>query len=127
MPDLDVSDVLLDPVLASRFTVNRRTETMAGNGRPVVTLKSIQNVVGIITSASPDDLERLDDHQRMGRNLVVVTKFRLIGPAPGKQPDTIEWQGNTFIVKEIDPYSQYGQGFIQAIVGSIDSIDQAAP
>ncbi len=58
-------------------------------------------------------------------NLCVVTKFRLRGPTPGYQPDIIVWYGNEFIVKQLDPYPQYGQGFMQAIVGSVKHIDAA--
>ncbi len=67
----------------------------------------------------------------MGRNLVIVTKFRLRGPAKDGstqyQPDLITWEGDSYVVKTIDPYPQYGAGFIQAIVGSMDSVDQTVP
>ena len=123
MPDLDVSDVLLDPTLADRFIVKRRPATTNEHGRVVTTPEIIPKVIGVVTAASPTDLDRLDDNQRMGRNLSVVTKFRLRGPATGYQPDIVVWYGNEYVVKDIQPYPQYGVGFIQAIVGSMDSMD----
>lgn len=123
MPDLDVSDVLLDPSLADRFVVKRRPTGTNSHGRVETQPEIIPRVLGVVTVASPTDLERLDDNQRMGRNLSVVTKFRLRGPAQGFQPDIVLWYGNDYVVKDVQPYPQYGAGFIQAIVGSMDSMD----
>lgn len=127
MPNLDVSDVLLDPDLADRFTVKRRPAGTNAHGRVETTPEIIPRVLGVVTAASPTDLERLDDNQRMGRNLSVVTKFRLRGPATGYQPDIVLWYGNDYVVKDVQPYPQYGAGFIQAIVGSMDSMDNPLP
>lgn len=127
MAYLDVSDVLLDPELADIFTVIRRAEAVSSKGRSTLTPTTIPNVIGVICAAHGNDLDRLDDSQRMGRHISIVTQFRLIGPAPGQQPDNIEWQGDTFVILTIEPYPQYGKGFIQAIAGSVDMIDQPTP
>lgn len=129
MPFLDVSDVLLDPDFASRFDIKRRAETVGSNGRPVVTETLIKKQVGVFTVASPNDLDRLSEEDRMGRNFVLVTKARLLGPSQSAagvkyKPDLVVWQGNSYIVKTMEPYTQYGAGFVQAIVGSIDMLDQ---
>lgn len=121
---LDVSDVLLDPMLASTFDVNRRVEVISNKGRVEITETLFSDVVGVVCTASKNDLDRLDDNQRMGRHLSIVTRFRLRGPSPGYQPDTVVWNGDTFVVQYVDVYTDYGFGFIQAIVGSMDSIDQ---
>ena len=125
MAYLDVSDVLLDPTLTDVFTVTRRAETVNGFGESVTATSTYDGVVGVVCTASPNDLERLPEMDRMGRHLSVVTRFRLQGPAPGFKPDLIEWNGDAFVVEAVDPYPQYGAGFVQAIVGSIDSIDEA--
>lgn len=124
---LDVSEILVDPDLADRFTVKRRTEVIDDFGRASTTDETFEGVIGVVTSANPNDLMRLPEAQRMDRNFCIVTKFRLIGPAPGKQPDTILWYGSTLVVKDIQPYPQYGAGFIQAIAGSMDIIDPVTP
>ena len=60
----------------------------------------------------------------MGRNLSIVTAFALQGPSPNFLPDRVVWNGDTYVVKWIDPYKRYGAGgFVQAIIGSIDSQD----
>lgn len=124
MPYLDVSDVLLDPTLAMGFSVIRRVETIGNNGRASLSETRFDDIIGVVTSSSRNDLQRLPEDQRAGRHLTVITKFRLQAPTPGKQPDVVVWGGNRFVVKELDPYPQYGAGFIQAIVGSMDSIDE---
>lgn len=122
-PMMDFSECVLDPMLADTFAVNRRTEIIDDFGQVNMTTRTTYNVPGIVTAAGPNDLERLDDNQRMGRHLVIVTAFRLRGPAPGYQPDTIAWRGDTFVVKTVDPYPQFGSGFVQVIAGSMDSED----
>lgn len=121
---LDFSDVLFDADLCDTITVKRRAETIGTNGRPVFTPQIIPNIVAVVTSAGKNDLERLPEDQRMGRNLCIVTNFKLRGPSPNYQPDTITWNGDDFIVKFLDPYPQFGSGFIQVIAGSVDVIDQ---
>lgn len=127
MPGLDVSEALTDPFFMDTFTVNRCAETISSKGRSVITRTPILDVGGVVCVAHGNDLERLPESQRMGRNLSIVTKFPLIGPAPGKQPDEIIWRGGTYLIKSLDPYPQYGAGFVQAIAGSTDVIDTPTP
>lgn len=125
---ISVREVLLDPDITDLILVSRRRETVSmSTGRSeIVVEKEFPNTQAVVCAASPNDLERLDDSQRMGRNLSIVTTFPLRGPSPGYQPDLISWHGDLFIVKLVDPYPQYGE-FVQAIAGSIDSIDMAPP
>lgn len=127
MPQLDVSDVLLDPAIADVFDVTRRVQALTAKGRTTTSPSVFKNVRGVVTAAHGNDLERLDDSQRMGRNMSVVTKFALRGPAQVTgtkfQPDLVIWAGDTYVVKAVDPYERYGRGFVQAIIGSIDIID----
>jgi hypothetical protein len=125
MPYLDLSDAILNPDLAHRFRVLRRTDRVQDDGRTQIDVEhSFIDVVGVVTMASPDDLQRLPEDQRMGRHLQIVTRFALRGPSPGHQPDLIEWGGDQFVVKWFDPYPQFGSGFYSAVVGSIEAIDQ---
>jgi len=135
MAELDVGDILLDNMIADPFTITRRIQEVNSKGRLNPTTELIEEnddetpLVGVFTIASPNDLERLDDSQRMGRNFSLVTRVRLYGPskaASGRQylPDIVHWQGNDFLVKNVEPYTQYGAVFIQAIVGSQDMVDR---
>lgn len=123
MPWLDVSDIVCDPMFADVFTVLRRGQTVNDFGEVVIVETPNTPVYGTITMAGPDDLQRLDDSQRMGRVISCITKFRLIGPAPNLQPDVILWQGSRYVVAWLDLYNRYGAGFMQSIAVSMDLID----
>ena len=127
MPFLNVSRAIRNPMFADSFQVKRRKQTIGSNGRTVVSA-TILSKRGVVCATNPADLERLDDNQRMGRHLSIVTEFRLFGPAKDSssqqyQPDIIVWRGDNYIVQSLEPYTSYGPGFVEAIVGSIDSID----
>lgn len=131
MPFLDVaSETLLDPMIADRFTVKRRLETVDNHGRSTVATTTTGGIIGVVTAASPNDLERLDDMDRAGRHLSIVTKFALQMVAKDSagnkyKPDLVNFQGNDYVVKYVDPYWKFGGvgGFTQAIVGSINHVD----
>lgn len=123
MPLLNVTSVLTNPDLMDKFVVNRRTETIGPNGRSAVAEQTF-NASGIVTAGSPNDLNRGDGFQTQGRSLTVVTKFRLQGEVTGRQPDTVVWRGDTFVVRAVDAYPHFGTGFFQAECTSTDKVDQ---
>ena len=128
MAFLDVSDVLLDPDFTNSFVVQRRLETVDVNGRSQVQTFSAPSF-GVVTAASPNDLERLPESDVYRRVISIVTKFKLRGEtkdASGNnwKPDLIVWQGDHYLVREIDLYSQFGAGFIQALCSSEDLVDK---
>lgn len=128
---MDMSDALTDPDMLDKFNVIRRPETVSvssGLGSTIPT--TFKNIRGVVSAAHGNDLERLDDADRMGRNISVVTQFALRGPskdAAGQdyKPDLIVWRGGTYVVKTLDPYPQFGPGFVQAIAGATEVVDVA--
>lgn len=122
MPGLDVTDAVSESSFQDSFTVERRAEGMS-KGRASTSMTTFRPN-GVVAPAGNNDLERLPDDQRMMKTLVVVTQFRLRGPAPGFQPDVIVWEGDRFVVAQVEDFSGYGQGFIKAICTSMDSVDQ---
>jgi hypothetical protein len=53
---------------------------------------------------------------------------RLQGPARNidgsqTQPDQIEWHGSLYVVRLLEDYSGYGQGFVHTVAESVQSID----
>ena len=125
-PFLSVADVVLDPMIAGPFDVLRREEAVNSSGRSVQTSHLLPGKIGVVTSASPNDLLRLDDQQRMARCISVVSQFELRGPATGFQPDVVHWNGGDYVVAYVDVYPQYGPGFTQAVCASIRSMDPPA-
>lgn len=122
---LDVSEILTDPDLVDLFNVRRRSETVDIHGRSTVSETMFPQIAGVVTAISPNDLDRREDYQSMSRSISVVCRFRLHGETEGNQPDIVVWRGDNFIVKHVDPYPQFGRGFIQAECSSMDRVDLA--
>jgi hypothetical protein len=129
MPYLDVTSLLIDPMIAGEaFTVVRRLDGISATGN-VQTLKTYLPARGSIGPVPPDQLDRQPDQQFQGKTLGVVTAFRLSGAAQVAgtryQPDIILWKGGSYVVTALDDYTQYGAGMVQAVCTSIDWIDNA--
>lgn len=129
MPMLDVSEVLLDPMFAERLTIIRREEVVGENGRNQLSPTTITpKPVGVVTSESNERIKREDRGQYRDKGIRVHTKFRLRGPSKDAsefQPDIVQWNGNPYVVAQIDDYSQFGAGFTSALCMSMSSIDKA--
>jgi galactose-6-phosphate isomerase len=122
-PWLDVSDVLTDPNFVDSIIVLRRKEVVNQYGESTLITTRNPGVNAVVCMASPNDLIRLDDQQRMGRVISIVTQFRLQGPSTGFQPDVVIWNGDNFVVATVDPYTNYGNGQIEALAISMDTQD----
>lgn len=129
MPDIDMTDVILDPDFAELLTVKRRTATMT-KGRPVFTTTTVSPApVGVVLPQSDAPLQRGPDQQNLPRLYQVHTPFRLRSaskdPATGADlpPDLLIWNGDTLLVNKVHDFSHFGAGFIQADCSSTDPID----
>jgi len=127
MSGMDFSDILVDPLLSDRFSVIRRKEVIDVHGRSTIVATTFPNVVGVVTPISPSDLDRQTDYQKMSRSISVVCSFFLQGEVEGYQPDLVVWRGDQYVVKSIDPYPQFGKGFMQAECTSQDRVDVVFP
>lgn len=125
MAYLDVTEILMDPEIASRFNVVRRAEVVDDHGLSTLSLKPFKNKIGVITATSPNTLDRGTDMQTMPRSITVVTKFKLQSEVTGFQPDVVVWKGSNYLVKSIDLYPHFGPGFYQAECHSMDRTDPA--
>jgi len=125
MPYLDVDEVLCDPSICDFFSVVRTAQTTDTNGLVLETKTTINNVVGVVTTANPNDLYREEDFENFSRSLNIITQYRLQGQRQGFEPDIVIWHGNQFVVATFDPYPQFGNGFYEAICTSIDQEDNA--
>lgn len=116
MPQLDVSFMVSDPMLADGFTVTRRLNSMGTNGRVTATEDEVfDDLLGVITQQNPSDLIRTEDGQRIPRRIFIASQFQFIALAPGSQPDWVTWNGTVYTVTECFPYSRYGAGFYEAL------------
>lgn len=124
MATLDVSDVLLCPEFTDNYVIQRNVETLSDMGRSIITPTKIKSF-GVVTMASGRDLQRLPDYEVLERVIKITTKTRLQSEAKNVQPDIIIWRGDSYVVKDIKLYPQFGQGFYSVLAASIDLTDRA--
>lgn len=128
MAELDVSDAF-GPDIVDGFTVRRRREVVNAYGESTVPAPQEFAASGVVCRSDPNDVERLAEYDVLRSYISIVTKTRLYGPVKSDgneyKPDEIVWQGNTYVVEKVDPYTNFGTGFVQAIAGSIESVGEA--
>jgi hypothetical protein len=126
MPDLDVSFMTTDPMLADTFTVVRRNDVVDQRGRTTpTTTATTPNVVGVVTQQDPADLMRRDDGQMVPRLIFIATMFQVRGASTGLQPDQILWNGTTYTVLQVYPYSRFGRGTYEVVAEAMNATDSA--
>jgi galactose-6-phosphate isomerase len=127
MSQLDFSAVLTDPLFLDYYTVMRRSQVISTSGIASTNNVTTPNVAGVVYPSEPNDLQRLPDDQVMSKTLTIITNFALYGEAEAAgteyQPDLVDWNGDSFVVRLIEDWSNYGTGFIKAICTSIDLVD----
>jgi hypothetical protein len=127
MPQLDVSFMTADPMLADTFTVTRRQDVVNSKGRTTPTVTAVfEDVMGVVTQEDPADLIRLPDGQTVPRKIMVCTSFAARGASTGYQPDVITWDGSDYMVTKVLPYSRFGAGTFEVIAQSTAATDAAA-
>lgn len=116
---------LTNPRLLDFFTVTRQPEVVTDKGRTSVPAPQVfSKVSGIVTTASGNDLVRIQDMEYAGKAITIVTRFFLRTAVQGFQPDIVTWACNDFVVLTCDDYSRYGPGWTQTICGSRNMTDQ---
>lgn len=134
MPDIDVGDIILDgTVSGEEFMVIRRREIVGQTGFRTNTVERFTSF-GSITPTGDNSMVRDEAYAAQNKSIRVITKFLLRGPAKDTPPsgapvtrydaDIVVWKGDSFIVKTLDDYSQFGGGFVEAECTSYDYVDQ---
>lgn len=113
MPTLDLSDAF-DPSFLDDLIVERSTESVDIHGRTHAST-TLVTIEGVVTATSPDDLVRVPEAEYMNKTITIYTQYRLRGPSEGIDSDVIQWHGSRFIVRAVDDFSGYGEGFVQAV------------
>lgn len=130
MPELDISELTLDPQLAAtRFVVVRRVETVNQFGERTNGIQRF-TPLGQVSPTGDNSLSREEAYQVGGKTIQIITRFMLhhVATQMGKaryDPDIVIWRGDSFVIKSIEDYSQFGAGMIVAEAASIDYVDQA--
>lgn len=114
MPELDVSEVVLDPMFSEQLAVQRITQVTGPNGRATQTTQAFAPW-GVVNmgSVEPTAIEEQYEHNKSTIS-VHAFNFRFLGPTSTTQPDRIVWQGIIYLVRKVYDYSKYGIGFTAA-------------
>lgn len=128
MAEVDVTDILSDPdVAGDAFTVIRRREIVGQNG--VVTLQEnrVDGVIGSVQPTGDNSLIREEALDAGAKTIKVVSTFRLRGPSQSTgeasyKPDQIVWRGDTYEVRVLDDWTEYGGGMVEAECSQIDYV-----
>lgn len=111
MPDIDVSDVLLDPLFTEELTVVRSAQSISDRGRGEI-VETILNPYGTVQQPSSDPNIREEDYEHNKQNITVhAYNFIFRGPSEGGTADQIRWHGNTYVVRRVHDFSSYGVGY----------------
>lgn len=128
MPLLNPGIVLSSAYLSDDITITQRDDTIGDDGESVLTPKSRLSYA-IVTAASMKDLERLPEAQRSERIMSFLVPESVRAAAANVQADIITWQSNItgasndFLVVNVAPYPNYGQGWYQVLAETQDIID----
>jgi len=115
MPLIDVSQLLHDPDFTTTFVVARGTQTVDSHGRASET-RTTSTQTGVVYPASGNKLIRTPEGENIIGDITIVTQFQLTeGDGASNQADLVTWNGRTYTVVNTNDYSQYGNGFIEAV------------
>ena len=115
MPNLDVSDVLLDPDFWTFDLVCNRADLVADDkGRSKSTVTSTK-FGGVVTTNNGMNMDRREDGTLIKGAINIHTQFALTSGDADTKADEIIWKGKTYIVSQVLDNLHYGQGFIKAV------------
>jgi galactose-6-phosphate isomerase len=118
VPDVDVSDVILDAAVAGeQFAAITRTESVNQFGESSVTVTSATGW-GSIGPIGDNSVIREESYDAQAKTIRVITTTFLTGGARvggvSYKPSVVLWNGNYYQVKAVEDFSSYGVGFVAA-------------
>jgi galactose-6-phosphate isomerase len=126
MATIDLSDIVDDVDFDMEFRVVQAIEIVGSNGRATFTNKTIKTH-GSVQPATPRGLQLLPDSVRVEGALTIYTRYPLRINDGVRAADTVLWEGRRYVVSNVQPWSQWGRGFINATCTLHDLTDQSQP
>lgn len=131
MAQLDMSQVLTNPVFLTKFSVTRQNQVVNNWGETKIETELIPIVRGVVYPEGPNGLARRPEAQTNAKTIVIFTRFALRGASisantdSSYQPDIVVWNGVKYLVAEVEDYSNYARGFMKVRAASTQEMDQA--
>lgn len=108
MPLINLNDVLLDGDIAGQtFSVARSTEVLTRGVRSD-TLAQFPGLRGAVQPATSQDLMRVPELENLDGAITIWSAFRFA------KDDIATWNGDDYLVKSADDWTQFGGGFMRA-------------
>jgi len=114
LAQLDVSDLLLDPVFIDPITLIHRTPTVNSYGENTLMENSV-TTVGSVQPASTKQIQRLPEALRLADIRSFFIKAEIKSDGTSVYPDIIVFQGKRFQVQSVAPWLNYGSGWNEGI------------
>lgn len=120
MPIIDVNEVLLSLDIAQQsFSVVRRQETVNNFGESVKGASVLGPFIGACQPLGDNSLLREEQFSTGKNGITVWTSFRLYSASRTTagvtyQPDLIVFENDYYIVRLLDKWTQWGEGFVRA-------------
>lgn len=127
---IDISELLSDPDFADDFTVIRSTRQVGDDGRTTDS-PTYYYTYGVVQPGERlrdgSGLSQMTDLERAGRDIHIVTPFRLLPLTHTTAPDQVVWNGQNYRVLHTADWTNYGQGFVTAKCELIDTALDGPP
>jgi len=111
-PNIDVSQLMLDPDFVQPLTLVRRTETVNNFGQNVIA-ESPKSTFGCVQPISGKTLMRIPEALRVANVQEFWLKETIVSGVGSQYPDIIVKNGVRFAVQVIFDWSDWGQGWTQ--------------
>lgn len=118
MPLLAIDELLTDPDFTS-YLYMVETRSQVGQDGMAQNFKYKSRFIGIVDPAGATELQRAPEGMNTTGALIVITNNTNLtaGDAQaGTQPSQVQWHGQLYLVRQIDDYSEYGKGFVKAML-----------
>lgn len=121
MPDLDVSDILLDPDFMEEITVRRITQSVGSNGVATQS-ETIFVCSAVVTIGDMKPLDRTPEAEVAHNVITVHSTTPLRDTVSGTQPDIVVWKDSNYVVSRNYDWSHYGSGFTASVCELQDTV-----
>lgn len=114
MAQIDVSELILDPVFVDQLTLIRRTPTINSKGENTL-VETPVTTVGSVQPASNKQLSRLPEALQIADVRSFFIKIEIITDGASKYPDIIVFGAKRFQVLTAAPWLNFGGGWNEGV------------
>lgn len=114
MAQLDVSDIMQDPLFVDAITLIERVPRVNGLGENVLTECSTQSF-GSVQPASGRTVQRLPDALRVANVSSFWFKGQITASADGKYSSILVFAGRRYQVQMVFDWLNYGAGYCEGV------------